>query len=212
MAEDFTTYTEVDTGGYLTVTSSKVAAANVVATTDAYVYKDYGADNFDALDLDYEFQVTSSSTGSNQYIILGISNTVDDWSGWGAGFYSGGVLNSGANSELAVLAVIGGTSDTSTDISTSTVYYCTITRSAGGDAITTDVYTDSGRTSLLVTLSASGLSTTKFRYSYGFSAYGGGGDRIATGFTQNMTFNAAAGATHQRSPSGGVAYGAPMMY
>ena len=49
--EDFTTYTEVDTAGRLTVTSDTITIENLDRDEDSYIYADKGADFFDG---DYE--------------------------------------------------------------------------------------------------------------------------------------------------------------
>lgn len=59
--EDFTTYTETDTGSKVTVTASKIT---YTAVTSAEVVKDFGAGHFDG---DFEHLMTIQMGGSSAY-------------------------------------------------------------------------------------------------------------------------------------------------
>ena len=75
--EDFTTYTEVDAGGHITVATNKLTGV-VPETAESYVYKDFTADYFDS---DYEIQWKMNVAASSEDAALGVfilANDLDD--------------------------------------------------------------------------------------------------------------------------------------
>ncbi|MBI9086818.1 MAG: hypothetical protein JEZ11_24690 [Desulfobacterales bacterium] len=60
--EYFTTYTEVDPGGVITVTDNKIEAVAIPSTPDAYLYKDFGAAYFSTyFDIRFKVNLVSAS-------------------------------------------------------------------------------------------------------------------------------------------------------
>lgn len=189
MLQDFTTFTEVDTGGKLTVAAAKITAANMLRNEDCYVYKDFGANYFDKLNVNFEIYI--DSTAADQGIGgLGITQTtVNDLNAWTTPdirIYAYSVtpptINLGRGSTVT---------DTSTGLADNTLYYCTLSRSAGGDTVTLYIYSDAGRTTLVDTLSVSGFSTNRFRYLYGMASYNSASNIRWDGYVQNLDIKAA---------------------
>lgn len=175
--EDLTTYMEVDPQNVLTVSTDRAqnSAPGIDSDHDCYLYKDFGPDYFDALDLEFTSYM-SSGQPTNSQSGVGYSNTIDDYNAWAAGgvvliLQSSDVYNIKPN-----LLVLGGASDNDYTrvLSFNTLYYWTITRAAGADIVYARVYTDSARTNLLHTWSVSGLGTVKWQYFYPFVNYNSG--------------------------------------
>ena len=80
--ENFTTYTEVDPNNKLTVTSTKITAVDLDRDEDAYVYKDFGANNFSRLDVDFEWRIESTSVNTCAMSIGFTAATLDDSNNW----------------------------------------------------------------------------------------------------------------------------------
>jgi hypothetical protein len=181
---DFTTFTEVDAGGKLTVIASKITAANMLRNEDCYVYRDFGANYFDGLKITFEIYI--SSTAADQGIGgLGITQTtVNDQAAWATPdirIYAYSVTPPTLN-----LARGSTAQDTSVGLSDNTIYYCVLSRVAGGDAVTLDIYSDAAHTTLVDSLSVSGFSTNKFRYLYGMASYNSGVSIRWDGYVQNL--------------------------
>lgn len=190
--EDFTTFTEVDGSGVLTVTPSKITGVNVDRDLDAYVSKDKGVDNYNKIDINFELFMDSASvdnTETNGAIALTVSAVGD-------------ITNFGTSDIVVISREFSGPNtirlwrgnkvaeDTFT-MSLDTIYYCTLLRTANSDTVTVEIYSDSDRTTLLDTLSLSGFGTgTKYRYLYGSVNYNTGHTgRDWDGYSQNMQDN-----------------------
>lgn len=182
--EDFTTYTEVDSNNKLTVTTTKAEGANVDWNEEVYLYKDYGANYFNAIDIDFEIYLASTSN-NDCFGGIAVTNTVDDVSGFASTdivFYAmkgpvGLWLQRGTGEALDAYA---GAADT--------LYYCTLLRAASSDAVNAEIYSDASRETLLKTLTVSGFGTdTKYRYVFGFvNRYDGTSGYGFYGYIQNM--------------------------
>ena len=186
--EDFTTYTEVDASARLTVTASKATAANADRDIDVYLYDDKGVNNYNAININFEIR---QETASLLFAFGGMGltvSTVDSNSGWGTADIYVHMIE-GASDAATVRLWRGNNvaSDQFTAV-TATVYYCTLLRTSGSDTVTLEIYSDSGRTTLLDTLSVAGFGTgTKYRYLYGFANNNDGtAVRDWDGFVQNM--------------------------
>jgi len=182
--ENLTTYTEVDSGSDITVTAPSASFVAMPREVISYVYKDFGVGNFIDFDIDFEFQITAiSSTGIA--VVFSLSNTI--------GTFQDQLT---ANDGLIVVAY-GNTSnfqiqirDENTDNTdfytyggTSTpILYCTAKRN--GSTFTLDVYSDSGRTALLDTLTIT-CETGAKRYLYALASRDQGSGDSITGYVQN---------------------------
>jgi len=185
--EDFTTYTEVDTQGWLTVASNKIEGTDVNRNVDAYVYKDYTADFFNALDILFEIQIedTSELEARGGPAISDTIGSVNDFASTDISI-AARVLTAGPAYQIELARGNYLAKDTFTGAA-NTLYYCTLSRAAGNDTVTLKIYSDSPRTNLLDTLTVAGFGVAKWRYSYGFvNVNSGPTNRAFDGFVQDM--------------------------
>ena len=210
--EDFTTYTETDPGADVTVTSSRITIASGTDNDTYNVFKDKGAGYFDALDIDFAMRVTTGVT-TDAIVGIAIINTATPTTENMAGTLTSSDISAnmywynGTNIFLS-RGNFAGITDSVAGLSIDTTYYCTLVRTAGSDTVTLEIYSDSGRTSLVDTLSVSGFGTTTWQYVYGLMTAEFNESNVLNGYVENMTINVVAGAALTRSPSGGVAYSA----
>lgn len=185
--ENFTTYTENDTSGTITVTSSKIDVSAIPEQDDDYVVKDKGANHFDG-DFEHltEAYINSSTVNGIHAIVWGMANVSN-------------MVSTDGNAKLFVRAY----DDTSAQftcgyesaqdvgsVSANTLYYLKVVRDEAVGANGTlycYIYSDSGRTTLVDTLVQALASKTDFRYIYGFANYGNEvGAYTWTGYSQNL--------------------------
>lgn len=191
MAEDLSTYTEVDPNSHISATSSRMTGGGINRNETAYAYYDKGADYFDALDIDFDIRTTNLD--SNDILgVLGISNTLDHIGAFGtsdikvAFYYPGGgarglYLGTGGALDYMVISV-------------DTTYYCTLERAAGSAAVSLKVYSDSGRETLLDTLTGTmAVASTKHRYILGIASQYTNNNYAASGYVENVVINAVGG-------------------
>jgi len=165
--ENFLLYTEDDTNNKLTVTATKADAVDVDRNENVLLYKDFGADYFNALDIDFEIYLNSNSEDGGLGG-PGLNNTVDDRSGFGTTGLVVNIQKVDATPHLLYLLRGNHVASDAYNCAVNTPYYCTFTRAAGNDTVQLLIYSDSGRTDLLDTLAVAGFGTTKWRYVYGF--------------------------------------------
>ena len=197
--EDFTTFTEVDGGSDLTVTSSKidvVAQPNNVAN---YVYKSksVGTSNFD---WDFEHNVTALTGSNPDAFFVALSDQIAELNN---GFSLSTSFDSNNYTPYVSDVDDLGNFDAFTagsNLTTNTFYYSSFSRS--GNTAVWDVYSNSGRTTLVQSISLSISNTTaSYQYAYGTSAYNWGDTSTATYFVQNLDYKeAAGGATGKSNP------------
>jgi len=180
--EDFQNdYTEVDPNGRFTLATVKNTISGFQQNEAAYVYKDFTADYFNALDVDVTLYVNSSSELYGQAGVA-FANAVDDRSGFGSDALWAGISDRGLDSWISLFRDYDKENDYFNSEGLYAVYYISISRSAGGDGATCYIYDDSGRTNLVDTLSVS----------YGTSGQDAGATRPFTGYIENMDLSPAA--------------------
>ncbi len=193
--EDFTVFTEADTNNKLTVTALKALGADVDQDEDVLLYRDMGADKINALDVDFEIYLNSTSdTGGRGGIAISSTANVDMTglaatdivvSAWDLG--ATGRIHLARGNDVAV-----DNYDAAGVLNT--LLYCTLTRVASADTCTVTIYSDAARTTLLDTLTVAGYSTTTYRYIYGFINYNvAGGGTNFDGYVQNLRLWARSG-------------------
>lgn len=191
--EDFTTYTEFDSGNYLSETTSRVTVVNLPNPQESYLYYDYTADHFDALDINFELY--TNDMGGNYYGIagMGISNTLADITEWTTAGLS--VMGQDRNGSFWLRFIRGNfiAEDRWEAGSLDTLYFLRLERAAGNDTATLKIYLSSAdRTAdnnRQTTLTLSGFGTAKWRYSMGLvNAYDSTGSRLWSGYVQNLEF------------------------
>ena len=186
--ENLTTYTEVDSGADITVSASAAQFDTMRRDAVSYVYKDFGAGYFSNFDIDFEFEITSVSGNSGVTVLCAVSNTIgtlqdfiDNTDGIDALAFS----NTG-NLEILLTDRSNSNEDSYIDGGTSSnLLYCTMQRI--GTTTTLRIYSDSGRTTLVDTLSITCETETK-RYFYALISRdsASAATDTQTGYTQNF--------------------------
>ncbi len=195
MAENYTTYTEVDPNSRITITSAtRIDYAGIQRDEGAYVYTDKGANYYSG---DFEIQVdihlTSGDTNSVTFALM-LANLIDD------AFYIqqnddllGVQINRGASGTTIILREsVNGTTQTDTNsaLTLDTTYYLTVARDESVGTYGTlycYIYSDSDRTSLVDTLILTLTAANDFRYLYGFASSNAGTTLAQTGYVENLT-------------------------
>lgn len=191
--ENLTTYTEQDTGNFISETATRVTGVNVPGQNyDVLLYYDKGVNYFDVLNINFEIYMNDMGIYSNGLGGIAISNTLEDISNLAdTDIMAIGEDVGGAN--VGMIFLVRGSAWSSYDFftgSVETLYYCTLIREAGNDTIILKIYSDATRTTLLDTLSVTGIGTTKYRYSVAFlNNNNGTPSRIWSGYIQNIDLN-----------------------
>ncbi len=165
--EDFTTYTEVDEDGDITVTTTKCNVITMRRDALSYVRDDKGVDHFS----DFEHLITVySGTGGLEsgmafWCLTNGANTFQQMIDGSDGlrFYEYNWNVGGSPDPHIYLYDIANANSDVYDCAASTVYYCTIKRD--GATLTAKIHSDAARTNLLDTLSVV-CSTDAYRYVY----------------------------------------------
>lgn len=182
---DFTTFTEVDGNGKLTVTVPQALGTAVDRDEDVYLYKDKGVDFFDALDIGFELYINPASEAGS-FGGMAISNTVGDFSGFAGTDITATAFHNAGNYNIYLFRGVGVVEDIFV-ASANTSYYCVLAREAGNDTVTLKIYSGSP-TTLVDTLTVAGYGATKYRYVYAFVNYNaGGGNKDFYGYVRGMT-------------------------
>jgi len=179
--EDFTKYTEVDTDGGITISSTRVTLSNVYTNYhDEYVYRDYGINYFGG-DFTHYFTVNCAEYTQGDYaIVYVLANEIDDRLALKNGTYDHLCIflwtGSGNNPNLYLVEFYGdGTNyETTAALSPPFTYYLTIIRNeAIGDygQLDCEIYSDASRETGVDTLSLTLREKLDFRYLYPFSSY-----------------------------------------
>ena len=187
VGEDLELYTEVDAGGYITVTQKKATAAAIPRNADAYLYKDFGADYFNGFEIWVDGRMESTSNAYGVIIPIMLSNVVDDAYNCGATGVKIAFLNQDGN---ALIHLVRGPWDgyDAWAGALNTTYYFILKRTAGSDTITCETYSDAARTNLVKTFSVAGFGTeTKYRYLYALASHNSDNSgQNAHGFSENL--------------------------
>ncbi len=212
--EDFTTYTETDSDGDLTVTASKIDIDTMLGNAVSHVVKDKGAGHFGDFEHLEKVVITSvtNSSARRTHIYHSLSNignptwgnldTADEglcvycyiWVGWPR-------------------VVIRDFFDNAEDIYSGAgecpqTYYLTIERN--GTTATCKVYSDADRTNLLDTVTIT-CQTTTYQY---ISALGSGGyyeNESVTGSNEALDLQETGGETEKTSSDSGAGLDAKSM-
>jgi len=162
--EDFTTYTEGDTGGYLSVAANVITATAMPYNAEAWVKKDYGANHFE----DFEHLHKAVVTESELYcyaILWGLTTNDATRTGHEFNVNADGIViciqnNLSANVRIHFATHLAPPDSYQTASTTGTFYFTT---KRAGTVGTCKIYSDAARTNLLDTLTVT-LPTTKYRY------------------------------------------------
>lgn len=199
--EDFTSASwnngtpQSDPGGFLTVTSTKVAFDALDRNNDTYFYRDMGANHFDG---DYEHLLQTLKSG---YVDAGLAyvwvlaNEVDDWFGLLVGDKDALGLWWYYNSRLYIRELDGGAEYSDyASLSQGTLYYVELERDEAVGTygtiyayICTGDYWDDGGTQIDTISVALNTSKKDFRYIYSINSLNDGDNtKTITGYMQNL--------------------------
>lgn len=173
-------YTEFDAAGRITVTGNQIVIAAEDRDENGYVYKDFGAGHFNALNTLITQTYTTGSLASS-FGGCGFSSVVGDLLAWAStapcgGFYTVNrlILRMGSVYDYYICLL-------------DTPYYCHLERAAGNDNASYKIYSDAARTILLDTLFRSGAGVATYRYCYGWAvAWDGSTGRDFYGTFEDM--------------------------
>jgi hypothetical protein len=180
--EDLTTYTEVDPNNRWSLTgTTKNSGVEVPNNEDSYLYKDFTAGHFTDFEFDAQILVSAYSTSGAAFLGLSIAANLDDGHNndgiqllriyYGGGQYRILLRDQNTANEDYYVSVLN------------TLYYCTVKRE--GTTCTNKIYSDSGRTNLLDTLTITSQATA-FRYVYAGCSLNYAGTTHATGYIKNL--------------------------
>lgn len=179
-SEDYTTYTEVDTGSSVTVASDSLTLSTLTRDEEAYVYYDFGTGYFDD-DFEHTTKINFSALSTSAFVFVwGVSNTADNFGQQTADDddFCGVWVHNSSGTRYIKLRESDGSSqydDSYSTMSLSTDYYLKIKRD---EAVGTHgtlycyIYSDEAMETLVDTLSLT-LHTSKkdYRYVYGLSSW-----------------------------------------
>ena len=107
IAEDFTTFTEVDPNDRISLATSSATFTALNRSEITYAYKDYAATPFDEnFTIDFDFQITTSNTSSFVDCVT-LTNTLAD-AGSMTNYLKVGYFQNGATPQLRIVEDVGG--------------------------------------------------------------------------------------------------------
>ncbi len=185
-SSDFSGYTEVDAGDYLTVAADRITALLMPKNSTAYTYEDFGADVITDFVARWNFQITASSGDGAHLYMVGCKNSVGVFSGT-TDWFAAGVRRRGTDYTITI-SYGALESWITTPLSLSTTYYAELKRVGNRYAFT--VYSDAGYTTQVATIK--GYDGTAYRYLYAGCAYGGGAEAdTINGYIDTLTMTVA---------------------
>jgi len=186
MAENYTTYTEVDPNSRITITSAtRIDYTGLARNEAARVYIDKGVGYYSG---DFKFNLDVNITSGSATGIVFLFK-LDNFIGGNPQIAIQCNATSGSMA-LYLNAAPGGLQDGSTNLSLSTTYYLTIIRDESVGTYGTAycyIYSDSARTTLVDTLVVTLQEKTDFRYLFGLMSYNDGATDVQTGYVENLT-------------------------
>jgi len=185
--ENFNTYIEDDPLNHISKTVTQITVTNMTDGEEARVYKDYGTGFFGAPSVHMiDFQHLGGRASVGIYALSNYIGDIDELLTYPNimiySFYS----NVGEDYELVLWSRksdLTAYSDYMYNLSTSTIYYLTITRTETD--VTVDVYSDSNRTNLINSLQVA-MDTTTFRYVYATVSRSAGGSNTVSAEIYNL--------------------------
>lgn len=163
-------FTEVDPNSHLTVSGNVITASAVDFDERVYLYKDYGADYWNALDLEFWCRIDSSSE-VNAYGGVALTESVVGSSDQFGSYDIYVFPNKVSSSVYGIYFYRGlGSPYTSQAIDADTWYRVKITRAQNADTVYFSVWNAAGA-QVGSTKSLTGYGTHKYRYLYNFCNY-----------------------------------------
>lgn len=186
--------------GYLSISASRVTAVAIEPLSSSLLYQDYGKDCFDGFVINFDIKFTSATSASTDWddgymCLFSLANRHSSFNPYYFStltdpcviFEAHWASPPGSPSQVRITLCKESTSGSSYIISIGTIYYCTISRTAGSGTVTLRIYSDAARTTLLSTLTETGFSTTKkWRFIYAMRGTDSTGEWDATYFLENL--------------------------
>jgi len=170
--EDLTTYTETDPNSRITVAASKITCAALTRNEAARVSYDFGADYFNAIYIQCAAKLTASVGVSSVISVICVTNNDTHGAILATTDINVALCEPADGTYRIYLARGPFTASAYQDISIDTLYYLTLRRAAASDTIYLDIHSDAARTSLVKTISISGIGTeTRYRYAMAANTY-----------------------------------------
>jgi len=189
--ENFTTYTEVDTGEDLTVTVTRITGVNAVSNDAPRVYYDKAASHFTG-DFEHLVTVYASDIDNAKYIGCWTLTSVERASLYQASLNNDGMAVAMYDDSyyIALQTFEGADGSDSYNGEPNTPYYLTIARASTTG--TCKIYSDAARTALVDTLSIT-CPTTAYRYIYAWHMLYGADTN--SGYVENLDLQEGGGPT-----------------
>jgi hypothetical protein len=165
-------YTESDPDNRITRYTAYVTYSAWCAVYDSYIYRDFGADYFDNIDIYFRLKVNDATGGNTAQVAhLAFKNAVScikSGGGLALGVRSYRVAYGAVQIQLCTFnGLTVNASDASPYVTLGSYYYCRLVRSSSSTTATLYLYTDSARTNLWDTLQITHSDvSTKYRYLY----------------------------------------------
>lgn len=194
--EDYTGYTEADPNNRFTVAQNQITITNLPRNEDAYVYEDFGVGGVpDTFTHQLEAECTGHGSGFTRFNCWAATDDVDDAWYW----YSNNseALSLGCdwdeNNSYVRFTLFNHLDSNNNDVAASldedTRYYLRIVRSGG--SITVYIYDDSGRTSLVDTISVSVTAGRTYRWLYAVGSWSQANPVAISGVVANLDLGGA---------------------
>jgi len=190
VGENYTTYTETDGSGRITVhNNTHITFTNMGSNEDGYVYDDKGAGAIGEFTIRYELEITARSAKNSAVVPFCVGDTVND--GYDQ-LFTGGQKSictwfwSDTSSWHLYLARNTGSAQSQSSgysISLDTIYYIEVGRD--DTQIYQKIYSDKEYSSLLTTQTVT-LFTDTLRYMFAFNSYNAGISATTSGHVQNL--------------------------
>ncbi len=183
--EDFTTYTEDDGGGYITVATNTLTATLMPWNIDSKMSKDFTADYFSA-DFSIQFEYEKSVDNGSYSSPFIMANLVEGSGYWNSNQPVIRIYHSGGTGGLWVetRSASGNNSDASAALSLDTRYYVTVDRDDDGGLgtgrVTVTIRTGSHAGPTHDTIIANCEDQVDFRYLMPLTSHSAGGSDTMT--------------------------------
>jgi len=185
--ENLATYTEVDAGNDLTVTTTKVDFDTMAANVVDYLYDSKGAAHWSGdFSIDFEHLHSAASGGFSSNFGVSVADSIGDL--WTVGTCLSTYVE--VTTYLPYVADIDGTGTwdawtAGSGLTVDTLYYSTFSRT--GNTLDWDIYSDSDRTTLVQNITLTIVNTSQtFEYMYAVSSIDVGEVDTITGYVQNI--------------------------
>ncbi|MFC1789849.1 hypothetical protein ACFLYY_02655 [Patescibacteria group bacterium] len=188
---DYTTWTEVDPNGRITVSENTIEYAGLTRSETAHIYNDYGVDFFDD-DFEHLVSMDKDTDGSMYLWVAGLSNVLKDYyaiynDNDNAIFLSHGWDN--VHAELGELNAGSWYGDQYSSCCTDPRVYVIFERDVNVGTYGTlygYVYSDASRETLVDTLSLTLHADLDYQYYYALNTYNDSGGNTQSGYIYDL--------------------------